>query len=402
MLVLMVGQPRVDGMITLIAYSTDSASSLKSCESAFYGAMRVALDVGPVRSQPAGVGTYVANLAREIAQASGLEVALMGRREDADLDASLAGLPQSMLRPGHHHPWLQLHADADARRLDADLVHYTNAAAPMFGRAPFVLTVHDLSVMRMPQTHPFARWLTVPIALAAIARAVGIIVPSRWTARELGRLGVSRDRIHVIEHALTVDPGDSASKTDVIKRLGLTDRAFVLYVGTLEPRKNLVRLIGAFEELAADDAELKLVLAGAPGWRYEPIADRIAGSTVHDRILLPGYLSRADVATLLGGCTAFCYPSLYEGYGMPVLDAMAAGAPVVTSRTTSLPQAAGGAAILVDPLSERDIAQGLRRAVAERDRLVAAGRERVASRTWADVAREHVEVYAWALSRLRG
>ena len=366
--------------------------------------MRVAIDVGPVRSQPAGVGTYVASLAHELARLDGIDVALLGRRPGADLDESLAGRPTTELRPGHHHYWLQLHADADARNLGADLVHYTNAAAPLAVRKPFVLTVHDLSVMRMPETHPISRWLTVPVTLAAIARAAAIIVPSRWTARELGRIGVNSDRIRVIEHAATVDPAapDPGDRANVLVQLGLAAREYVLYLGTLEPRKNLVRLVGAFEEVARDAPRLKLVLVGAPGWRYGPIGERISKSLVRNRIITPGYLSRAELAQLLGACAAFCYPSLYEGFGISVLDAMAAGAPVVTSRTTSLPEAAGGAAVLVDPRDERAIADGLRQAIAERDVLVAAGRRRVSGRTWADVAREHRDVYLWALSRSRG
>jgi glycosyltransferase involved in cell wall biosynthesis len=296
--------------------------------------------------------------------------------------------------------WLQLSADRDARRAGANLVHYTNAAAPIFGSRPFVLTVHDLSVIRLPRFHPMLRVGTIPLMLAAIARARTIVVPSNWVRSELREvLRVSARRIVVIEHAasdLTAGPSDSA---EVLARFGLTPQRYLLSVATIEPRKNLSRLVAAFELLAADDTELRLVLAGSRGWRRDSIEQRIRASRYADRIVMPGYVSDADAAALTRSCAAFCYVSTYEGYGLPVIEALALGAPVVTSRTTAMPQAAGGAAVLVNPFDVGDIARGIRTAIARRAELSLLGPARAGRRNWDDVASDHMAVYAWAVRR---
>jgi glycosyltransferase involved in cell wall biosynthesis len=292
---------------------------------------------------------------------------------------------------------LLLRAPADAGRLGARLVHYTNAAAPLAGSPPYVVTVHDMSVARLPLTHPVARWATVPLSVAAVARARTVIVPSHWTARELARIGVDARRITVIPHAPTL--ARPPIPTDVVQRLGLMTSDYLLYVGTLEPRKNIARLVSAFELLGEARPGLQLVFAGAPGWRFRGIERRIGASPLRDRILLPGYLGDDDLATLIIGSAAVVYVSRYEGFGMPVLDALALGARVVTSRTTAMPEAAAGRAVLVDPHDEADIARGISVAL---DRQPGHDQQPagLAHRTWADVAAAHGDVYRHALARL--
>jgi alpha-1,3-rhamnosyl/mannosyltransferase len=180
----------------------------------------------------------------------------------------------------------------------------------------------------------------------------------------------------------------------VLVELGLTEGQYILSVGTLEPRKNLERLISAFE-LFAFDSRMRLVLAGARGWHYMPILRRVARSPLRDRITLPGYLPPEAIAALTRSSAVSAYVSLYEGFGMPIIDAMCFGTAVVTSNRTSMPEAAGGAAVLVNPFDIHDIARGLREAIATRPKLIEAGRRRIAGRTWTDVAREHLDVYRW-------
>jgi alpha-1,3-rhamnosyl/mannosyltransferase len=295
---------------------------------------------------------------------------------------------------------MQLAAESDAAALGATLVHYTNAAAPLLARLPYVVTVHDLSVARMPLTHPVTRWPIVPLNLAAIARARTVIVPSRFTARELGRIGVSERRTAIIPHAAAIDPGTADRGRAVGARLGLQPGRYVLYFGTIEPRKNIGRLVGAFEQVLGDQPDLYLVLAGARGWRSAGIDRRIADSPARDRIVVTGYLPDDELAELIRDSGVVAYVSLYEGFGMPVVDAMAIGSAVVTSRTSAMPDAAGGAAVLVDPRDEGDIARGIARAFALHDELVQRGHQRARQRTWADVAAEHVDVYRHVLRDL--
>lgn len=166
------------------------------------------------------------------------------------------------------------------------------------------------------------------------------------------------------------------------------DRPYVLAAGTLEPRKNLVRLLDAWARLSPQLRDThELVLVGPKGWRAEEILNRARGSGVR----VTGFVSDEELAALYGGCEVFCYPSLYEGFGLPVLEAMCAGAPVITSNVSSLPEVAGGAAVLVDPLSVtaiRDALAALLVDPAERERLRAAGRSRSREFSWERTARE--------------
>ena len=371
--------------------------------------LRLALDVAAVRSEPAGVGIYAASLARGLSRIAPERLTLIGVRDEARmLDTARAQvrslrfdaprLPTALA--SNYNAWLQAYADRDARRTGANLVHYTNAAAPILGSLPYVLTVHDLSVISLPHFHPFLRVATIPVTLAAVARARAIVVPSDWVKGELVRvLRVSPRRIVVIEHAASDMPARIADPDGVAARFGLSPYRYLLSVGTIEPRKNVVRLVAAFEALAAKDPELRLVLAGAPGWRRSAIERRIAASRYVDRIVLTGYVSNEDAAALTSRAAAFCYVSTYEGFGLPVIESLALGAPVVTSDRTATPQAAGGAAVLVDPFDVADIARGIREAMARRVELSAAGPARVAGRNWDDVAREHSAVYEWAHAR---
>lgn len=370
--------------------------------------MRLALDVAPVRSDPAGVGMYAASLARALARCAPDQLALVGLRDDAwaldDISARVARVPfqlaSALARLGpNYHAWLQMHADHDARQTGATIVHYTNAAAPLRSQVPYVLTVHDLSVLRLPHLHPLSRVAMAPVMLAAIARAERIIVPSNWVRGELARLRVSRRRVVMIEHAKSEAMPDAAGSDQVLAELGLTHEEYLLAIGTIEPRKNLERLIAAWEELAAVNKRLRLVLCGAPGWRRGSIERRIAASPWHERILVAGYVRHSEIGTLIRSAAAVCYVSIYEGFGMPIVEAFALGAPVVTSNRTSMPQAAGGAAVLVDPFDVSDIARGIREAIARHEELSIAGLARVADRSWDDVAREHWAVYEWAHSR---
>jgi glycosyltransferase involved in cell wall biosynthesis len=364
---------------------------------------RLAFDVGPVRERPTGVGVYAASLARALAEAMPDGLVLLGRRAEIDGHMEFdvgTRVPTIPFRGRNYHEWLQRRANSDARRAGADLVHYTNAGAPIAaGSLPYVLTVHDMSLLRMPRSHPVLRLATLPVSLAAIARARAIVVPSESSRRELRRLGVSPRRLTVIPHAPSATLSRNVEASGIVAELGLADRGYVLSIGTLEPRKNHVRLVSAFEKIAAGHPRLRLVIVGGTGWHSAPILRRIDASLVRERIVLAGYLRGPDLAALIRRSAAVAYVSLYEGYGLPIIEAMAVGAAVVTSRVSAMPEAAGGAGVLVDPRDVEDIARGISTAIRGHDGLVAAGRARSAGRTWVDVANETIGVYRWALGR---
>lgn len=358
----------------------------------------IAYDAGPAKPQPTGVGIYVSSLAASLLARYPERVRLIGARRDGPLAASAA----TLMRGARHQVWVQRYANRDVAAVGGALVHYTNAVAPLRSVRPFVLTIQDLSLIRFPHYHPRLRLVSAPLMVIAAHRARRVIAPSRATADELVRvLRLPARKIDVIGVApsRTTDthPVDEAQADAALVRFGLEPLAYVLSVGTLEPRKNTVRLVRAFELLAAQDPRVKLVLVGDVGWRTQAIERSLERSPVRQRIVRLGYVSEADRDALMARAAVFAYVSLYEGYGLPVIEAMAAGCAVVTSRVSSMPEAAGSAAVLADPASPRDIARALRDAMSRRRELVDAGRERVAGLSWDRVAQETMAVYETAL-----
>ncbi|MGC8875397.1 MAG: glycosyltransferase family 4 protein, partial [Chloroflexia bacterium] len=205
------------------------------------------------------------------------------------------------------------------------------------------------------------------------------------------------DRVHVVHHGVsprfrpTQDPGVRA-------RYGLPERYF-LYLGTLQPRKNLERLLAAYARLPAGAPAF--VLAGGRGWYFERIARAVAAHNLGERVLFPGYIADADLPAVLSGAVAFVYPSLYEGFGMPLLEAMACGTPVIASRSSSLPEVVGDAGLLVDPLSVEALQEALQRILEDeplREALRARGLERARLFTWERCAHETLGVLEKALA----
>ena len=367
------------------------------------GALRVAFDAAPARREPTGVGVYVRDLATAHLARDADSVRLIGVRPDGPLaDAAREARHGTFLAAGGHQRWLLTRARRDVSAVGAELAHFTNAAAPPRPGRPYVLTIQDLSLLRYPQYHPPRRVAASPFTVLAARRAAAVIVPSEATREELRRLlHVSGRRVVVIPHAASthvgVDPQVRPSAIrDARLAIGLGDDPYILSVSTLEPRKNHARLVRAFETLAARRPGLRLVLVGDPGWRGGGLRRSMLASAAADRIHITGYVAPERLSALMAGAEVFVYVSLYEGFGLPILDAMRSEVPVVTSSVSSMPEVAADAAVLVDPMDPRAIADGVEAAFAQRADLVAAGLARVSSRCWSDVAGETWEVYRWA------
>jgi glycosyltransferase involved in cell wall biosynthesis len=322
--------------------------------------VRIGFDISPLVQTQAGTARYVEGLGEALERLPDLEVtrlsfggpgraAALGR----DLVWYLALLP---LRAG------------------LDVLHCTTYRAPFRARVPVVVTVHDLAVLRYPELFPawtrlYGRTWLCP-TLRAAARVIAV---SEFTKRELVALaGVPEDRVSVVPNAT-----DAATFTPDGPR---ADGDYVLALGTLEPRKNLPRLAEATRRLG-----LELRLVGAPGWGEVDLDG--------DGVQWLGRLPDDEVAALYRGALCFAYPSLYEGFGIPVLEAMRCGAPVVTSAGSAMEEVAGAAAVLVDPLDPEAIADGIRRAIDGRAELRAAGLERSQLFSWDAAARATAVVY---------
>jgi glycosyltransferase involved in cell wall biosynthesis len=254
-----------------------------------------------------------------------------------------------------------------------------------------VATVHDLAFLDHPEwyTPRGVRFFRRGTELAR-TRADAVVVPSEATAADCRRHGVDPGRIHVVPHGVTVPAVDGADVARLRDRLGL-HRPYVLWCGTREPRKNLPGLLAGFALVAARrDLDLDLVLVGPDGWGDTGAApDR----GLADRVRAVGFLPPADLAAAYAGAAVFCYPSLVEGFGMPVLEAMAHGVPVVTSAGSAMAEVAGDAAVLVDPHDPPAIAAGIEAALADRRARAAAGRAVAERHTWQAAADRLAAVY---------
>ena len=269
---------------------------------------------------------------------------------------------------------------------------------PIVPRAT-VATIHDLGYLHFAGEHPPATRLLRHLSNRLSARrATRVIAISGATRDDLVRYeGVRANRIAVVHHGCApwfATVHDSALIADARARHGL-DRPYFLFIGTLQPRKNLERLLEAFDRLAASHTEPVLALVGAIGWQSERLEHALAAVGARDRVRLLGSVDDADLPPLLSGALGLAFPSLYEGFGLPALEAMACATPVLTSNTSSLPEVVGDTALLVDPLDVDAIAGGLSRLAGDPDLrrdLGERGQKRAAGFTWQRTATETLAV----------
>lgn len=268
---------------------------------------------------------------------------------------------------------------------------------PLVHPGASVVTVHDLGYLREPAAHTRSSRLMLDTTTRWNARvARRLIAVSAATRDDLIRhYRVPADRIAVVHSAIDHERFRQHDPANELERAGVP-QPYLLFLSTVQPRKNVERLIEAFEHV--DDPALTLVIAGRAGWMSESIEQRMRRSSRADRIIRLGYVDAALVPALYAGASAFVHPALYEGFGLGILEAMASGTPVVTSNVSSMPEVAGGAAILIDPLDVRSIRDGIVAALdpARRGTLRELGLRRASEFTWARTARQTLDVVAEA------
>jgi glycosyltransferase involved in cell wall biosynthesis len=339
----------------------------------------VVIDADVLGRRRTGDESYVEALLRELPPLADRErLAAVTRRPElvpAGVEAIELPAHSQVLRMAWRFPHL-------LRRLRPDLGHFQYAVPPGFaGRA--VVTVHDVSFERIPEVMGWRdRVLFQTQVSRSVRRADRVLTGSLWTKRDLvERYGLPEDRIVVTPYG--VDP---AFRPDGPKG----DGRYALFVGALQPRKDPV---AAVEAMPLVDGDLRLVLVGPEKGSSERVREAVRRLGLEQRVELKGHVEREELATLYRGAACLVFPSRYEGFGLPVLEAMASGIPVVAARAGALPEVAGDAAVLVEPGDPAALADGIGHALADRDRLVAAGLEHARSYSWADCARQTLAVY---------
>ncbi len=372
--------------------------------------MRVGFDVTPLSERGSGVSRYTLELLRALRdEAPDVQLELLSNRQvdDPAVRVELSG--QRWLRAPRlpsRAAWMQAVLPvALAARKRVEIGHFTNFDVPLLGRIPVVVTLHDMSLLMSPEQHPAKRVLLLsPLMRLAARKARAVVCPTASAAQDaVTLLNLDPDRVHVVSGA--VAPRfrviDGEASAEACRRFGLQP-GFLLFVGTIEPRKNLVRLARAFARLRQDGFDKPLVICGAWGWKSKDLRPTIEALGIADAVVFTDYVSDEDLVALLNAAGAFVYPSLYEGFGLPIIEAFACGVPVVTSDLGAMAEVAGSAALLVDPTDEAAIAEALTRVLsddAERRRLRGAGLERAAEFSHRKAALQAVAVYRSALGR---
>ena len=366
--------------------------------------MKVGFDVTPLTSPGAGVARYTLELLRALRDNEPrVDLALLTdhRPSDRAVAHELDALPRVRTPwAPTRAAWMQTALPAALAREHVDLCHYTNYAAPVVSRVPSVVTLHDMSLVTNPEHHPRRRVMVLSSVLRVVARRARAVACPTQSARldAIDVLGLDPRRVHVIPGA--VAPlfrrlPDAPAIDATLARYGIRP-GYLLFVGTIEPRKNLLRLARAFATLRREGSDAQLVICGRWGWKSRDLLPAIERLGIADAVVFTRFVPDDDLVALLNGATAFVYPSLYEGFGLPIVEAFACGTPVVTSDRGATAEVAGSAALLADPTSDESLTDALRRVLSdatERDRLRAAGLARAADFNRPNAARQAVTVY---------
>ena len=365
--------------------------------------MRIGIDATALPPQLFGVGNYIVNLTQALLRLEATnEYLIFAKSPHAEWFAGSghaqvvrANLPSRF----HRIAWEQTFFPLLIRRHHLDVVHSPHYTTPILAACAHIVTFHDMTFFSHPEAHLLYKRIFFRTMIAVSARRADAIIAISQNTHDdiLRRLPINPAKVFTIPYGIAsiFRPMPKPAQDKIRRRYDLPAQ-FVLYVGNLEPRKNLPMLLRAFAQLVQRGLPHALVLVGSRGWKEEPIFSTLRALNLGARVFLPGYIPQDELPALYSAASVFVYASRYEGFGLPVLEAMACGAPVITSNVASMPEIAGNAGVLIDPNDETELTDALGRVLTDdelRTRLARAGLERAQSFSWERAAQATLAVY---------
>ncbi len=356
--------------------------------------MRIAIDTQTTLGQKSGFGFYVKNLVEALAKVDHQnKYFLISPQTEKDFST-----PQRLL-------WDQMTFPNRARKAKVDLLHQPCFSAPLLYPGKVVVTCHDLISVFFPENLPLAsRLFYSQWEPFSYRKASKIIAISEHTKKDLmAFLKIPEEKIRVIRLAASSDfrPVKSPKILKKVQKKYRTGADYILDVGTLEPRKNLPFLVRAYALAVREGVDVKLVITGKKGWYFEGLFKLVDDLNLKDRVIFSGYVAEKDLPALYSGARAFVFPSLYEGFGLPPLEAMACGTPVISSSTSSMPEVIGKAGILISPKDERVWARNILKILHDKAlgrTLSQMGLRQAKKFSWEETARQTIDVYQEVLN----
>lgn len=367
--------------------------------------MHIAIDAHSVGARLAGNESYAINLIEALAEIDSINkyTLFVTQREAVErFSGRWSNFSVSQTLP--HTPLVRipLTLSVALRRHPVDVLHVQFTAPPL-APCPFVVSIHDLSFEHLPLTFKRRSRIQLRLTVRNSARRAAHILALSESGRQdiIATYGIAPERVTMIPLAAPAHFGPVTDEKELqrVRHTYGIEGDYILSVGSIQPRKNLTRLVRAFSSLRRERSGVKLpklVLVGKQGWLYDETLREIAKSGVGNQILLTGYVSETDLPTLYSGAICFVYPSYFEGFGLPPLEAMKCGTPVIVGNQTSLPEVVGDAGLMVNPFDEVEIASALLRLIDNprlREELRVKGLKRAGSFSWHETARRTLEVY---------
>jgi glycosyltransferase involved in cell wall biosynthesis len=371
---------------------------------------RIGLDATALPPQPAGAGNYTINLIRSLAVLdTDFEFTIFSYQSGSELiktdnNMSLNWVILPDKSPPRRLVWEQTGLPGLVQKTALDLLHSPHYTRPVALGCASVVTFHDMTFFLYPRYHTLFKRLYFPFAMRNSARSAdALIAVSENTKKDiLQHLNVPDSKIHVVYHGVDerFSPLYDKEQLNSISLKYNLPEDFILYVGVVEPRKNLIALLNAFRNLNKTNKNLRLVIVGQTGWGYDKVMELVETPELKGTVLLTGYIPPDELPAIYNLAKIFVYPSIYEGFGLPVLEALACGTPTITTSVSALPEIIGDAGVLVPPDNDQallDAMQTLLENDSEQNRLSKKGVQRAAFFTWERAARETCKVYQQVL-----